>query len=118
MFGKDILKKEDLWEINYFLFYLIVMFLQDLFCVQDNVDLILVIERFVIFCEKVCEKIKCQFFSYILIICVREILIEEIFMFDMNICMQFFIFLFYIRRFYGYRGWYNVYLQVSLNYRG
>lgn len=115
--GIDTSKKEDLWEVNHSPSHSTLVFPQDPLCVQDNADLTLVIERSATSCERAREKIKRQFSSYILITRVREIPIEEISMFDTNICRQPFIFLSYIRRFHGYRGRHNVYLQASSSQR-
>lgn len=115
--GMDTSKKEDLWEVNHSPSHSTLVFPQDPLCVQDNADLTLVIERSATSCERAREKIKRQFSSYILITRVREIPIEEISMFDTNICRQPFIFLSYIRRFHGYRGRHNVYLQASSSQR-
>lgn len=81
--------------------------------VQDNADLTLVIERSTTSCERAQEKIKRKFPNYILITRIREIPMEKISMLGSNICTQPFIFLSYIRRFHGYRGRHNVYLQDS-----
>lgn len=95
----------------------ILSFLQDPLHVQDNADLTLIIERSATSCKKAQEKIKRKFPNYILITRVREIPLEKISVFGSNICTQPFVFLSYIRRFHGYRGRHNVYLQASSNSR-
>lgn len=91
----------------------VLPFLQDPLYVEDNADLALVIERSATYCERAREKIKRKFPNYVLITRVREIPMEKISVCGSNICTQPFVFLSYIRRFHGYRGRHNVYLQAS-----
>lgn len=106
-------KKTNLVSINHAPSHSILSFLQDPLHVQDNADLVLVIERSASSCERAREKIKRKFPNYILITRIREIPMEKISMLGSNICTQPFVFLSCIRRFHGYRGRHNVYLQAS-----
>nr|XP_034299517.1 uncharacterized protein LOC105324660 isoform X2 [Crassostrea gigas] len=109
----DTSDKINYLSVNHSPSHSVLPFLQDPLYVQDNADLTLVIERSATSCERAREKIKRKFPNYILITRVREIPMEKISVFGSNICTQPFVFLSYIRRFHGYRGRHNVYLQDS-----
>lgn len=104
----------NFWSISHAPSHSMLSFLQDPLHVQDNADLTLVIERSAISGERAREKIKKRFPNYILTTRIREIPLEKIsFAVGSNICTQPFVFLSHIRRFHGYRGRHNVYLQDS-----
>lgn len=86
--------------------------------VQDGADLSLIVERSVASCERAREKTRHRFPSHTLITRIREIPIEQTTLNATNICTLPYVFVSYIRRFHGYRGRHNVYLQVNTTTRG